>query len=163
MGTRLESTRRELSNECQHDRVKMVFKNVCNPCAFDESSLSIARVNPYAAGNLNLTNTNLCKKCWKMTETLANRYSSESTQRELYNKYQHNRVKIIFIIFCFLVHWTKVTPALEGLSLKSNNMFCYMHHCKKSSKPLGICALFWDTFKYMLYLADYNFQAWMGW
>ena len=32
------------------------------------------------------------QKTWKMTETLANGYSSESTQRELSNEYQHDRV-----------------------------------------------------------------------
>ena len=31
-------------NEYQHDRVKMVFKNLCI-CVFDESRLSIGRVN----------------------------------------------------------------------------------------------------------------------
>ena len=51
----------------------------------------------------------------KLTETLANGYSSESTQRELSNEYQHDRVKMIFIIFWFFVHWTKVALALEGL------------------------------------------------
>ena len=40
-----ESTQRELSNEYQHDRVKMVFKNLLCFCALDESSLSIGRVN----------------------------------------------------------------------------------------------------------------------
>ena len=50
-----------------------------------------------------------------MTETIANGYSSESTQRDLSNEYQHERVKKIFIIFCFFVHWPKVTSAAEGL------------------------------------------------
>ena len=36
-------------NEYQHDRVYMVFKNL-SPCALDENSLRIGRVNPYAAG-----------------------------------------------------------------------------------------------------------------
>ena len=40
----------------------------------------------------NLTNTKWCKKTWKMTETLANGYSSESTHQELSNEYQHDRV-----------------------------------------------------------------------
>ena len=31
-----------------------------------------------------------------MTETLANEYLSESTQQELSNEYQHDRVRIIF-------------------------------------------------------------------
>ena len=32
------------------------------------------------------------KRCRKMTETLANGYSSESTRRELSNEYRHDRV-----------------------------------------------------------------------
>ena len=56
-------------------------------------------------------------KTCKMTKTLANGYSSESIQRELSNEYQHDRVKMIFIMFCFFVHWTKVALALEGLIL----------------------------------------------
>ena len=56
-------------------------------------------------------------KTGEVTETMANGYSSESTQRELSNKYQHDRVKIMSIIFCFLVHWTKVTSAAEGVGL----------------------------------------------
>ena len=50
-----------------------------------------------------------------MNETMANGYSSESTQRELSNEYQYDRVLMIFIMFCFCVHWTKVTSASEGL------------------------------------------------
>ena len=56
----------------------------------------------------------------KLTETLANGYSSESTEsteRELSNEYQHDGVWMIFIIFCVLVNLTKVTSALEGLSI----------------------------------------------
>ena len=37
----------------------------------------------------NLANTKWCKKAEKVIETLAHGYSSESTQQELYNKYQH--------------------------------------------------------------------------
>ena len=40
----------------------------------------------------NLANRKLCKKHEKMTEMLAYGYSSESTQRELSNEYQHDRV-----------------------------------------------------------------------
>ena len=39
-------------------------------------------------------------------------YSSGSTQQELSNKFQDDRVKMIF---CFFVHWTKVTSAAERL------------------------------------------------
>ena len=56
-----------------------------------------------------------------MTETLAHGYLSDSTQRELSNEYQHDRVSMFFqgqedfhILFCFFVHWTKVTSASEG-------------------------------------------------
>ena len=51
-----------------------------------------------------------------MTETLANGYSSESTQRGLSNEYQHDRVKMVFKNICILVLWAKVASALEGLS-----------------------------------------------
>ena len=50
-----------------------------------------------------------------MTETLANGYSSESTQRELSNEYQHDRVLMIFKNHCVLVLWMKVASALVGL------------------------------------------------
>ena len=36
-----------------------------------------------------------------MTETLVNGYSSDSTQRELYDEYQHDRVKLFFTFFFF--------------------------------------------------------------
>ena len=61
-----------------------------------------------------------------MTETLANGYSFESTQRELSNEYQHDRVTMIFKNLCILVIWIKVALALEGLiycrSLKDLNL-----------------------------------------
>ena len=57
-----------------------------------------------------------------MTETMANGYSSYRTQRELSNEYQHDRVKMIFIIFCFFVHWMKVISAAGGLSHRSSRL-----------------------------------------
>ena len=59
-----------------------------------------------------------------MTETLANGYSSESTQRELSDEYQHDRVVMVFKNLCILVLWAKVASALEGLMsfLSSNSM-----------------------------------------
>ena len=42
-----------------------------------------------------LVNTNM-QNTWKMTETLAHLYSSESTPQELSNEYQHDRVKVTF-------------------------------------------------------------------
>ena len=53
----------------------------------------------------------------KMTETLAHGYSSKSTQRELSNEYQHDRVKMVFKDICIVVLCTKVASALEGLSI----------------------------------------------
>ena len=63
-----------------------------------------------------LGDTKLCEKPRKMTETLANGYSSESTPRELSNEYQHDRVWMIFKNLCVLVPWRKVASALEGLT-----------------------------------------------
>ena len=57
------------------------------------------------------------KKLRKMTETMAHRYSSESTRRELSNEYQYDRVQMFFKNLCILVLWTKVASALEGLSI----------------------------------------------
>ena len=50
-----------------------------------------------------------------MTETLACVYSSESTQRELSNEYQHDRVSMVFKNLCLRVLWTTVALALKGL------------------------------------------------
>ena len=45
----------------------------------------------------NLAKAKWCKKKHeKMTETLAQRYSTESSQRELSNEYQHDMVKMVF-------------------------------------------------------------------
>ena len=51
----------------------------------------VLAINPYAAGGL-FCQYNIMLKSWKITETLANGYSSESTQWELSNEYQHDRV-----------------------------------------------------------------------
>ena len=50
-----------------------------------------------------------------MTEAIAHGYSSESTQRELSNEYQHDRVEMVFKNLCILVLWTEVASVLEGL------------------------------------------------
>ena len=63
------------------------------------------------------------RKTLKMIETLANGYSSESTQRELSNEYQHDRVLMVFKKFCVLVLWMKVASALEGLSISCMKFF----------------------------------------
>ena len=40
----------------------------------------------------NFTKYKMMQRTWKMIETLAHGHSSESTQRELSNEYQHDRV-----------------------------------------------------------------------
>ena len=47
-----DSTRRELLNEYQNERVKIVFnlKKSLRPCALDKNSLSIRRVNIQRVG-----------------------------------------------------------------------------------------------------------------
>ena len=52
---------------------------------------------------------------WKMTETLAYGYSSDSSQGDISNEYQHDRVWMIFKNLCIIVLWTKIASALEGL------------------------------------------------
>ena len=63
------------------------------------------------------------QKTLKMIETLANGYSFESTQRELSNEYQHDRVLMVFKKICVLVLWMKVASALEGLSISCMKFF----------------------------------------
>ena len=57
----------------------------------------------------------MMQKLEKMTETLAHGYSSERSQPEISNEYQHGRVYMVFKNLCALVLWTKVASALEGL------------------------------------------------
>ena len=52
----------------------------------------------------------------KITETLANGYSSESTRHKLSNEYQDDRVSMFFQEYCILVLRMKVFSALEGLN-----------------------------------------------
>ena len=60
----------------------------------------------------------MMRKKLKMTETLANGYSSECTQRELSNEYQHDRVKIVCKSLCGHVLWTNVASKLEELIIQ---------------------------------------------
>ena len=81
--------------------------------------------NPYAADCL-ISPIQNDAKSWKMTETLAYGYSSESTQQVLFNECQHDGVQMVFKNLCVLVLWTKVVLALEGLdvSLVLSNQRC---------------------------------------
>ena len=62
------------------------------------------------------------QKTRKITETLANGYSSESTRRELSNEYQDDRVSMFFQESCIFVLWTKVVSALKGLNIRLENL-----------------------------------------
>ena len=59
-----------------------------------------------------------------MTKTLAYEYSSESTQQELSNEYQHDRLKMVFTNVCVLVLWMKVASALEEVRDSLENVPC---------------------------------------
>ena len=85
-----------------------------------------------------------------MTETLANGYSSASTQRKLSNEYQHDRVMMDFKNLCILVLWKKVASALEGLTLmlvvaelantklcKNTRKIIYVHSSEGSQQELS--------------------------
>ena len=56
-----------------------------------------------------------CKNNLNMTETMTHGCSSEGTQQDPSNEYQHYRVKVIFKNPCIIVLWTKVSSTLEGL------------------------------------------------
>ena len=62
-----------------------------------------------------MANYKMMQKSWKMIETLAHGYSSESTQQELSNEYQNDRVLMVNRKLCVLVLWTKVASASVGL------------------------------------------------
>ena len=52
---------------------------------------------------------------FKMTENLAHRYSSESTQQEHSYEYQHGRAKMFLKNLCVILLLTKVALVTEGL------------------------------------------------
>ena len=58
---------------------------------FSEITHFLMVLNPYAAGGW-FGRYKIMQKTWKMTETLAHGYSSESTQWELSDEYQHEKV-----------------------------------------------------------------------
>ena len=70
---------------------------------------------PLCCGWLQFDQYKIMQKKWKNTITLAHGYLSESTQRELFDEYQHNGVPIVFRNPCIIVLWMKVAIALERL------------------------------------------------
>ena len=66
----------------------------------------------------NLANTKWWKKNFLiMIVTLTHGYSSKSTQQQLSNEYQKDRVSMFFKKLWVLVFWTKVASVLEGLKV----------------------------------------------
>ena len=65
-----------------------------------------------------------------MTETLTLGYSSESTQRELSDEYQHDRSYMFFLAkslgHCALV---EIASALEGVNLFTHRAFDWTGNC----------------------------------
>ena len=78
-------------------------------------NLQIPPINLYAADDY-FGQYKMMQKTLKMTETLAYGHSSESTQWDPSNEYQHDRVQMFFKNLQVLVLWTKVASAMEGLA-----------------------------------------------
>ena len=70
----------------------------------------------------------MMQKPCKMIETLEHGYSSENTQRELSNDYQHDRVSKVFKIFASLCLGKKLASALEGLMIVKTNSSIQAYH-----------------------------------
>ena len=79
----------------------------------------------------------MVQKTWKINETLACGYSSDSAQWELSNKYQHDRVKMVFKILCIIVLWMKVALALEGL------LYEFLYY-RLSSRSMILFTVTWE-------------------
>ena len=80
------------------------------------------KINPYAASG-HFGHYKIMQKSWKMIETLAHGYSSESTQQELSNEQLHDRVQMILKNHCILVLLMKVASALEGSTFTFSGPF----------------------------------------
>ena len=70
-----------------------------------------------------------------MTQTLPHGYSSERTERELSDEYQHDRLKMDFKNTCVLVLCMKLALALGGLSLP---VICPLYQLSKASNKMFI-------------------------
>ena len=67
----------------------------------------------------NLVKYKMMQKNWKLSETLAHGYSSESSQWELSNEYQHDRAWMVFKNICVLMCF--------GRKLNSSVRVTYLH------------------------------------
>ena len=100
----------------------------------------------------------MMQKSWKIIETLAYGYSSESTQRELSNEYQHDRVSMFFKDFCIPVLWTKVASALKGLwqSLLYSSDHMRLQNIHLLHPPQNSIAVPWPTVRTLPALHYYS-------
>ena len=81
-----------------------------------------------------------------MTETLAYGYSSENTQRELSNEYQHAKIYIVFMKLCIVVIWRKVERLKNAgpISSYGTSLACLCCVCVPPHKGAGLfCELFY--------------------
>ena len=88
-----------------------------------------------------------------MIETLAHEYSCESTQWELSNKYQYDRVLMVCKKLCVFVLWTKVASALIGSGKMLVANLANTKWCKKNWKMIETLAwvLIWeDSVSYLM-------------
>ena len=90
-------------NPFTHELSHFIPKHWEPSCSVYLDTLTIIRasmhhirgINPYAAGGY-FGQYNIMQKTFKVTESLAHGYSSESTQREVSNEYRHDSVQIEF-------------------------------------------------------------------
>ena len=104
--------------------VQMIFKNLCIRVLWMKVAAALEGLAESLNSNLvvaNLANTYGVKNLKKVSETQANIYSSESTHRELFSEFQHDRVSRVFKKLCVLVLWMKVASAFEGLDESLNS------------------------------------------
>ena len=102
-------------------------------------------VNSYAAGGY-VGQYKIMQKSWENTETLTYGYSCESTQWELSNEYQHDRVWLVFRNIGVNVLWTKVASALEGLNHNSHPFMPAVVKKREmfvATQPLTFCEIFY--------------------
>ena len=99
----------------------------------------------------------MMQKTWKMIETLANEYSSESSQWELSNEYQHDRVSMVFKNLCVLVLWTNVASALEGL-INLSIARCTLNSFIPLVAPKNALKLSWCLFQQRIFQKIYNWE-----
>ena len=98
---------------------KVIVKSIIDPDGNFQSNSSAENGLTLMLLAANLTNNKDIQKTLKMTETLANGYSSDSSQRRLSYEYPDDLVRMIFIIFCILVHLMKVASALERVNQRA--------------------------------------------